>query len=173
MAQLGETATFDGVSAFPPARRSELKAFAPQVLVASADALVTAAHAVFSDDLALESVDTAVFALTQVGGTPVAPPERDLIWRAFQVPLYELYVDSEWKLLAAECEAHDGWHLRSLDVEFHLEGGELFLRQPALAAAIRTGLTASCVDGLCECGDAAPLVRPIAAHCRSLAASAS
>lgn len=172
MAQLGETATFDGVSAFPPERRNELKAFAPQVLVAPTGALVTAAHAVFSGDLALESVDTAVFALTQVGGTPVAPPERDLIWRAFQVPLYELYVDSEWNLLGAECEAHDGWHLRSLDATFYLEGGELFLRQPARAAPIRTGLTASCIDSLCECGDVAPLARAIAAHFRSLVASA-
>jgi len=173
MAQLGETATFDGVSAFPAACRSELEVFAPQVLVAAANALVSAAHAIFSGDLVLDSVDSAVFALIRIGDTPLAPPERDLIWRAFQVPLYEMYVDSEWNLLAAECEAHDGWHLRSVDVEFHLEGGELFLRRPALAAAIRTGLTASCIDGQCECGDAAPLVRPVAAHFRSLAASAS
>jgi hypothetical protein len=173
MAQLGEIATFDGVFAFPRECASELEAFAPQVIVAAADELVSAAHAIFCGDLALESVDSALFALIQIGGVPVAPAERDLIWRAFQVPLYELYVDSESNLLAAECEAHDGWHLRSLNVEFFLEGGELFLRQPAQAKPIRTGLTATCTDGRCECGDAAPLVRAVSAHFSSVAASAS
>ena len=157
---------------FPLNVETSSKPLRPKCSWRPTGALVTAAHAVFSGDLALESVDTAVFALTQVGGTPVAPPERDLIWRAFQVPLYELYVDSEWNLLGAECEAHDGWHLRSLDAKFYLEGGELFLRQPARAAPIRTGLTASCIDSLCECGDVAPLARAIAAHFRSLVASA-
>jgi hypothetical protein len=172
MAQLGETAAFDGVVAFPEECVSELQSFKPQVLVARVQALVAAAHAIFDGHLLLESIDVAVFALIQIGDTPVASSERDLIWRAFRVPAYEMYVDSESNLLASECEAHDGWHVRSPNVQFVLEGRELLLRRPN-QPPIRTGLTASCTDGRCACGDSAPLLRAVTEYFRSLAASAS
>lgn len=172
MAQLAKTAGFDSVVAFPEECVSDLQSFKPQVLVAPAQALLAAARAIFAGDLSLESIDVAIFVLIQIGDTPVPPPERDLIWRAFRVPVYELYVDSASNLLASECEAHDGWHVRSPNVQFFLEGRELLLCCPH-QPPIRTGLTASCTDGRCACGDMAPLLRGVTENFRSLAASAS
>jgi hypothetical protein len=37
--------------------------------------------------------------------------ERDRLWRAFRVPVFEQIVAADGTLLAAECEAHDGLHI--------------------------------------------------------------
>jgi hypothetical protein len=37
--------------------------------------------------------------------------DRDRLWRAFGVPLFEQIVDEDCALLAAECEAHEGLHI--------------------------------------------------------------
>ena len=164
IAQLGKVATFNGVVAFPDECASDLESFAPQMLVAPAGALIAAAYSIFNGNLALDSVDSAVFALVPIGDAPVTPPDRDVIWRAFRVPIYELYVDCESNLLAAECEAHNGWHLRSPNVQFFIAGDELFLHRQTEPVAIRTGLTANCTDGRCACGDTAPLLRGVRKH---------
>jgi hypothetical protein len=64
--------------------------------------------------------------------------ERERYWRAFGVPLYEEIIDSAGKLLARECEAHDGLH-----VEF-----------PGVAAPDHDLETASC-----GCGRKTPRLR--------------
>lgn len=172
IAQLGETATFDGVVAFPDEGIGDLEAFAPQVLAAPSEALVAAAHAVFNGDLLLESVDSAIFILIYIGDKPATPPERDLIWRAFRVPMYELYLDEESNLLASECEAHGGWHLRNPNIRFLFEDGELILHRTA-QPPFQTGLTASCTDGRCACGDTSPLLRAVTENVKSLAVRSS
>ncbi len=37
--------------------------------------------------------------------------ERDTIWEIFQVPAFGLLLDGDGRLVAYECEAHDGFHL--------------------------------------------------------------
>ena len=41
----------------------------------------------------------------------VIDADRDRLWRAFGVPVFEQIVDANSSLLAAECEAHDGLHI--------------------------------------------------------------
>lgn len=36
--------------------------------------------------------------------------QRDMLWRAFGVPVFEQVLDGRNRLLATECEAHDGLH---------------------------------------------------------------
>jgi len=45
--------------------------------------------------------------------------DRDRLWQAFRVPVYEQIIGRAGELLAAECDAHDGLHILSpkLDVE--------------------------------------------------------
>jgi len=40
-------------------------------------------------------------------------PQRDLLWQAFGVPVFEQIIGDCGELLAAECEAHEGLHLES------------------------------------------------------------
>jgi hypothetical protein len=53
----------------------------------------------------------AIIVLARPGDPLVTGEERDRLWRAFGVPLFEQIIDADGRLLAAECEAHDGLHL--------------------------------------------------------------
>jgi hypothetical protein len=37
--------------------------------------------------------------------------DREQLWRAFRVPLFEQIIGPNGERLAAECEAHDGLHI--------------------------------------------------------------
>lgn len=66
--------------------------------------------------LAAEAAPTLSHALIVVGrpGDPLlSVAERERLWRAFRVPVFEQIVGSRGELLAAECEAHDGLHLET------------------------------------------------------------
>jgi hypothetical protein len=39
--------------------------------------------------------------------------ERERLWRAFRVPIFEQIIGPDGELLAAECEAHDGLHVEA------------------------------------------------------------
>ncbi len=44
-------------------------------------------------------------------GNLLSEYDRDLFWRAFEVPVFEQVVDVDGWLLASECDAHDGLHI--------------------------------------------------------------
>lgn len=44
-------------------------------------------------------------------GDELNPVDRELLWRAFAVPVFEQRLDGQGRLVAFECEAHDGLHL--------------------------------------------------------------
>jgi hypothetical protein len=54
----------------------------------------------------------AVIVLTAPDGPILSMAERERLWRAFHVPVFEQIVGSHGELLAAECEAHDGLHVQ-------------------------------------------------------------
>ena len=108
------------------------------------------------------SLDTAVFNLTAVGQNPMTSPQRDKLWRAFHVPVYEVLFDEDTGLLASECEAHEGWHIRHTQLRFDMQSGAiLFRKNGAFASPLITSLTADGLDGVCACGDEAPLLRGV------------
>jgi hypothetical protein len=65
---------------------------------------------------ALEAVASpthAVIVISRPGEPRCTEADRDRLWRAFQVPVFEQIVGWAGELLAAECEAHDGLHIES------------------------------------------------------------
>ena len=54
-----------------------------------------------------------MIALTGTGHPALAEGDRDLFWRAFQVPGFEQFRAPEGQLLAPECDAHNGLHVCS------------------------------------------------------------
>lgn len=87
--------------------------------------------------------------------------ERDLLWRDFEVPIFEEVRGLDGELLAWECEAHSGWHVNAecavTETAGNGGGGELVLtslaglRYPMLR--VLTGLIVRQAEGLCECGE--------------------
>lgn len=163
-ALLGDLEHFDAAAAFPEIRWRSLSSFAPQVLAGTTEDLAAFAEGVFQGAWRAPSLDTAVFNLTAIGRNPLTAAQRDKLWRTFRVPVYELLFDREAGVLASECEAHEGWHVRNQQLRFDLQTGAVVFRKNGLAASpLATGLTAAGLDGVCPCGDETGLLRGVRA----------
>jgi hypothetical protein len=108
------------LAGFQPGDRLGLACWNPAVVAGS-----------LRDLLAMEfSPPYAVIAFTRPG-SPLAHRDRDRLWRRFEVPIFEQMIDSAGRVVAWECEGHEGLHL-------------LCPAAKAPAGEIR--------DGLCACG---------------------
>ena len=85
----------------------------------------------------IPSLTHAVIALARPRGKRLSEGDRDRLWRAFQVPVFEQIIGKSGELLAFECEAHDG---------LHVESSNLPLKGEALCTA------------LCPCGRKTPRI---------------
>src|SRR5262249_36594957 len=67
----------------------------------------------------IPSLTHAVIVLARSPDQLLTEAQRDRLWRAFRVPVFEQILGEDGALLAAECEAHDGLHVESpkLDVK--------------------------------------------------------
>ncbi len=61
----------------------------------------------------IPSLRNAVIALVRPGEPRLTEEDRERLWRAFRVPVFEQMIDQLGRLLAYECEAHDGLHVES------------------------------------------------------------
>jgi hypothetical protein len=154
VAQLTAGPLLDFALLFPSHHWSRLTAFAPQVLAGSTADLHRFASQAQLGIRDLPGVDHGVVVLTECGTYPATDDFRDLVWELFGVPVYELFLDLEGKLIASECEAHDGWHIESMATAFYLFNGELILDRRI--DAVRTGLTGYVETALCPCGRSDP-----------------
>jgi len=96
------------IRVFPHGWSEEVAAFAPAAVAAERGQL-----------LALAALDRppafthAVIVLESPGDAPLSDGEREQLWRAFRVPVFEQIIGPHGKLLAADCEAHDGLHVET------------------------------------------------------------
>lgn len=144
------THPFDLAQLFPCDRWNELQTFRPRVLVGSLSDLRRLSSLAETGEFSLSSVDHALFVLTICGLAPLTDVDRVSLWQAFGVPLFELFLDSHGRLLAAECEAHDGWHIETGSV-FTLLDGKLVVDMP-MRKGIETGLSGELDATICPCG---------------------
>ena len=135
---------------FAIASAATLQAFGPQVLVGSAAELEILANQVAENALQFNSVDRALFVITDCRDVPLREASRLLLWRSFGVPVYELLLSGDGSPIASECDAHDGWHIEG-QVKFSLVNGELWF-QNKRSPAQGTGLTGEIDESLCPCG---------------------
>jgi hypothetical protein len=61
----------------------------------------------------IPSLRNAVIALVRPNEPRLTEEDRERLWRAFRVPVFEQRIDASGRLLASECEAHDGLHIES------------------------------------------------------------
>ena len=99
-----------------------------------------------------------VVAFTGARHGTLTEADRDLFWKSFRVPVFEQFLGLSNELVAEECEAHDGLHVREEEMIIEVRTGELvFTPLEALAypvLRIATGLTARPERSLCQCGRA-------------------
>ncbi len=99
------------------------------------------------------------FPLVAFTGIPhglLTDSDRNLFWKAYGVPVFEQFCGLEGEVLAEECEAHDGLHIRTGEALFEQRGAEIVissfanLQYPVLRLA--TGFTGDIDDRCCPCG---------------------
>ena len=93
------------VRVFPDGWTEEAARFAPQSLAGRRDQIE-----------ALKGIAQPTHALIVIRReweTGLSAQDRDCLWRAFRIPLFEQIINQEGVVLAAECEAHNGLHIES------------------------------------------------------------
>jgi hypothetical protein len=103
--------------------------------------------------------------------------DREQFWRVFQVPVFEQRVGFDGRVVAYECEAHDGLHIMPERAAFEETAeSELLmtsltdLRYPTLRVGTR--MARSIEHECCGCGNAAPRLVAARANLTPLAAAA-
>jgi hypothetical protein len=61
----------------------------------------------------IESLTHALIVLARSNDSLLTTEQRQRLWRAFRVPIFEQIIGGNGELLAAECEAHDGLHIEA------------------------------------------------------------
>jgi len=61
----------------------------------------------------IPSLTHSLIVLWRAGEPRLSEADRDTLWAAFRVPVFEQVIGKSGKRLAAECEAHDGLHVES------------------------------------------------------------
>jgi phenylacetate-CoA ligase len=102
--------------------------------------------------------------------------DRDLLWDAFGVPVYEQFLGLGNELLAQDCDVHEGLHIEDDCARFDACDYELTLTSltnlayPVLRLA--TGLRARIEQDVCACGRSGLKLYDLTALPQTLAAIA-
>jgi len=140
---------------------ADLERFEPEAIAGPVAALRQAAAAILQGRLRLSSLRYGLIAFTGIGARTLRQADRDLLWHACQLPVFEQFRGIHGELLAVECEAHRGAHTMESGV-LESVAGELWvtdlgnLHYPVLRLA--TGLAAFLHNGVCGCGRNTPRV---------------
>ena len=105
-----------GVRVFEDGWNAEAAAYRPEAIAATwpqIEALLASK---------IESLTHAVIVLARAkdplrNDTLLTLAQREQLWRAFRVPVFEQIIGERGSLLAAECEAHAGLHIESPKLE--------------------------------------------------------
>ncbi len=163
------------VRVFPEGAYDAVARFRPELLAASAPELRRIARLVKAGRLSLPSLNVGLVALTRAGERPLEQSGRDLLWSAFELPIYEQLLGPRHETLAAECGAHAGLHLLpDTPLEVKVQRGGVRVRMPG-GALLDFGLRARLDLGRCPCGLETPRLRELSAphpEVRAVAAAA-
>ncbi len=129
---------------FGAAEVTTVQDWAPEAIVAPLAVALSLAEGKLRGQLDLGTLNAAMVVLTDVDGDALDERRRELLWKAFGVPVFEQLRGREGVVVARECEVHDGLHLDPAARVAH----ELSL----LGAAMTIGEP-------CECGSETPRLR--------------
>jgi hypothetical protein len=107
------------VRIFPRGWTAEAESFAPEAIAATWPQLRELAR---NNSV---SPTRALIVVARPGSALLSNANREALWRVFHVPVFEQIIGARGKLLAAECEAHDGLHIEVegvIAVGFALDG---------------------------------------------------
>jgi hypothetical protein len=93
----------DGVRTFDESQFPEIQKFRPEILAGTVHVLLRLAETL--------RIPRAIVAFSGARVGPLTHFDRDLLWTAYQVPVFEQCLGPDGAVIARECEAHEGLHL--------------------------------------------------------------
>jgi hypothetical protein len=145
--------------AFEPTDIPGLVGYAPDAMALPIDAALSLADHKLRGLFELPSLKLAivVFSSARLHGAPESH-HRDLLWKAFGLPVFEQLRGADSGVIARECEVHDGLHLDAN-------------RDANRDAGVPAGMAMEIVTEQCDCGlETARLRARIAVRARAAAA---
>ncbi len=137
-----------------------LKGFGASALAAPVGVLRSLAAAIESGEQELPPLRHFVVSFTGSEQGELGEDDRERFWRVFQVPVFEQRLGFDGRVIAYECEAHNGLHVvperAALEETAHSElllTSLTDLRRPTLRVGTR--LAGSIHRDCCDCGNAA------------------
>ena len=155
-----------GITQWTDIRPDQLAASGVESLAAPVTVLRQLAVLAMETGFRLPSLRHGILALMSVGRPCLTQADRDLLWHAFQVPVYEQFRGFHGELLAMECARHQGLHVQPECAVFEASGVDLLLtslvnlRHPALR--LTTGITGIIDTAPCPCALTTPRLRHLA-----------
>jgi hypothetical protein len=149
-----------------------LRAYVPEAGVAHYDAIADSMSSL-REWAALPAsrrpeVEYAVLVLRRPGESELTAADRDLLWQAFHVPAYSVFVDLEGHVLAHECEMQGALHVTNKAI-FEEYRGRTYVTSLASKShpliRMETGIDGSLDSEMCECGRAGVRVGVVAVEC--------
>jgi phenylacetate-coenzyme A ligase PaaK-like adenylate-forming protein len=158
------------VRMFHPGWVEQIRQFGPEAIAAPVGMLKRlAASAYYHGQSTFPTLTRAVVVFTGLEQGALSASDRDMLWHAFEVPIFEQCLAPDGSLLAWECEAHEGMHLVAENAVLERNSrSELVLtsltdrRHPAIRVV--TPFTASFQDGTCGCGQTGSRILGLATH---------
>ena len=145
------------VRVFDPGSAQEIRRFDPEVIAAPLELLIELAEKARRGIPSIPTPGRAIIALTRLEYCALPESARDLLWRTFEVPVFEQLLGADSSVLAWECEAHEGLHTveNNVVVEQNTESQLIVTsltdrRRPVLRLV--TGFTGTLEAEACGCG---------------------
>lgn len=107
---------------FPAASLDAIRAYRPDAFVAPLNIALMLAGEKLGGRFDLPSLEIAIAVVTRTDDAPLAGHHRELLWQAFGVPIFEMLASADGRVIARECEVHDGLHI---DVAAPRDEGEV------------------------------------------------
>ncbi len=146
--------------------RESVERARPEAIAGPLEALRWAAANAIEERIQLPHLRYGVVVFAGLGYAPPGERDLDLLWRAWQAPAFVQFRGLYGEILAAECEARCGLHVRAEAAIFESRPDlhpELLVTSLANrrypVARLATGMTATLDHSPCGCGLAAPRLR--------------
>ncbi len=129
--------------------------YAPEALLLPLSSALQLADQKLQGLCHLPGLKCAVIVLSSLDD-PTYSHHRDLLWRAFGLPVFEQMRDWNGRVFARECEVHDGLHFDNGIALAESGNRELIVMGKP------TGIPAEIIVEACECGKETPRLRCLA-----------
>jgi hypothetical protein len=140
-----------------------LKRFGATALAAPVSKVRELAAAIESGHNEIQQLRHFVVSFTGADHGEICEEDHERFWRVFQVPVFEQRLGFDGRMIAYECEAHDGLHIETERAAFEeTPGSELLLtsltdlRYPTLRVGTR--MAGRIQHDCCDCGTASARV---------------